>query len=124
MSGIKFALAALVVAAVLGCSTAGKVVSTVGSVVYSTAHTAVVVYCSKSEAERAVIQLVVSGHAYSSELCPIVNGDTSIAAELAEVTQDKAADVVNGAVERAVADGSITESQAEQIISPVVVGEQ
>lgn len=124
MSSIKFALAALVVAAVLGCSTAGKVVSTVGSAVYSTAHAAVVAYCSKSEAERAAIQLVVSGHAYSSELCPIVNGDASIEAELAEVAQDEAAGVVNSAVERAVANGSITEGQAEQIISPVAVGEQ
>lgn len=121
---IKFLLAAVVAAALLGCSTAGKVVSTVGSAIYSTASAAVTVYCSKPEVERAAIQLVISGHAYSSELCPIVNGDSSIAAELAEVAQDKAAGVVNGAIESAVADGSITESQAAQIISPVVAGEQ
>lgn len=124
MSVVKFVLMAVVAIDILGCSTAGKVVSTVGSAVYSTASAAVTVYCSKSEAERAAIQLVISGHAYSSELCTIVNGDSSIATELAEAAQDKAADVVNSAIESAVADGSITERQAAQIISPVVAGEQ
>ncbi|WP_449102758.1 hypothetical protein [Pseudomonas extremaustralis] len=121
---MKFLLAAVVAAALLGCSTAGKVVSTVGSAVYLTASAAVTIYCSKPEVERAAIQLVVSGHAYSSELCPIVNRSTSLASELAEAPPDEAADVVNGAVHRAMAEGLITESQAASIISPALEGAQ
>ncbi len=100
------------------CSTVGTVVSTVGKAVYTSASTAVNAYCSKPESERAVIQLVVSGHIYNSELCPIVSGDTTLQAELDKVAQDKAADLINARIEGAVASGAITEEQAAAIVTP------
>lgn len=109
------AVLGLALAAVAACSTVDHVVSTVGGAVYADASSAVGTYCKMSPAQRAVAQLVVAGKVYNTGLCDVVNGDTTLDAQLAQVTQEKAAEVIDAAIAKAVADGRLTQEQADVI---------
>jgi glucokinase len=93
------------------------VVSTVGGAVYTDASSAVSGYCALAPAQRAVAQLVVAGKVYNSGLCDIVNGDTTLDAQLTVAAQEKAAELINDAIAKAVANGRLTQEQADVIQS-------
>lgn len=105
----------MALAAVAACSTVGNVVSTVGGAVYADASSAVGTYCQMSPAQRAVAQLVVAGKVYNTGLCDVVNGDTTLDVQLAQVTQEKAAEVIDAAIAKAVSEGRLTQEQADVI---------
>lgn len=107
----------LAMAALAACSTVDHVVSTVGGAVYTDASTAVAGYCALAPAQRAVAQLVVAGKVYSSGLCDIVNGDTTLDAQLTAAVQEKAATLIDDAIAKAVSDGKLTQEQADVIQS-------
>lgn len=109
------AVLGLALAAVAACSTVGHVVSTVGGAVYTDASTAVSGYCALSPAQRAVAQLVVAGKVYNSGLCDIVKGDTTLDTQLTVAAQEKAAELINDAIAKAVANGRLTQEQADVI---------
>lgn len=111
------AVLGLALAAVAACSTVGHVVSTVGGAVYTDASSAVSGYCALAPAQRAVAQLVVAGKVYNSGLCDIVNGDTTLDAQLTVAAQEKAAELINDAIAKAVANGRLTQEQADVIQS-------
>jgi hypothetical protein len=111
------AVLGLALAAVAACSTVGHVVSTVGGAVYTDASSAVAGYCSLTPTQRAVAQLVVAGKVYNSGLCDIVNGDTTLDAQLTAAAQEKAATLIDDAIAKAVADGRLTQEQADLIQS-------
>jgi len=107
----------LAMAAMAACSTVDHVVSTVGGAVYTDASTAVAGYCALAPAQRAVAQLVVAGKVYNSGLCDIVNGDTTLDAQLTVAVQEKAATLIDDAIAKAVSDGKLTQEQADVIQS-------
>jgi len=109
------AVMGLALATVAACSTVGHVVSTVGGAVYSDASSAVSGYCSMSPANRAVAQLVVAGKVYNTGLCDVVNGDATLDGKLQVVAQEKAAELIDSAIAKAVADGRLTQEQADVI---------
>lgn len=109
------AVLGLALAAVAACGTVGHVVSTVGGAVYADASSAVSGYCQMSPAKRAVAQLVVAGKVYNTGLCDVVNGDTTLDGKLQAVAQEKAAELIDSAIAKAVADGRLTQEQADVI---------
>lgn len=109
------AVLGLALAAVAACGTVGHVVSTVGGAVYADASSAVSGYCQMSPAKRAVAQLVVAGKVYNTGLCDVVNGDTTLDGKLQTVAQEKAAELIDSAIAKAVADGRLTQEQADVI---------
>lgn len=111
------AVLGLAMAAVAACSTVGNVVSTVGGAVYTDASSAVSGYCSMTPTQRAVAQLVVAGKVYNTGLCDIVTGDTTLDAQLTVAAQEKAAELIDSAIAKAVSDGKLTQEQADVIQS-------
>jgi hypothetical protein len=111
------AVLGLALAAAAACSTVGHVVSTVGGAVYTDASSAVSGYCAMTPTQRAVAQLVVAGKVYNTGLCDIVNGDTTLDAQLTLAAQDKAADLIDSAIAKAVTEGRLTQEQANMIQS-------
>ncbi len=109
------AVLGLALAAVAACGTVGHVVSTVGGAVYSDASSAVSGYCAMSPAKRAVAQLVVAGKVYNTGLCDVVNGDKDLDAQLTLAAQEKAAELIDKAIAKAVTDGRLTQEQADVI---------
>lgn len=111
------AVLGLALAAMAACSTVGHVVSTVGGAVYTDASSAVASYCNMSPAQRAVAQLVVAGKVYNTGLCDVVNGNTTLDEQLTLASQEKAAQVIDAAIAKAVTDGRLTQEQADVIQS-------
>lgn len=121
MKRVMCAVMALMLGLVMSaCSNVGTVVSTIGGNVYTTASAAVTDYCSKTPAERALIQLVVAGKVYNSGVCDVVNSDVSLQAQLATAAQDKAAELISDKIASAVSDGKLTAEQAALIQTSAV----
>jgi hypothetical protein len=111
------AVLGLALASMAACSTVGRTVSTVGGAVYADASSALSGYCSLTPGQRAVAQLVVAGKAYNTGICDVVNGDTTLDAKLSLAAQEKAAQLIDQAITKAVADGRLTQEQADLIQS-------
>lgn len=104
--------------AMTACSGLKTVVSTVGGAVYSAAADAVTDYCSLSDAQRAVAQLVVAGKVYNTGVCKVVNADKGLVPVLAVLEPEKVPAALDAAISAAVSSGELSQHQADAIKAP------
>ena len=111
----RLIIACMFLSVLTACSGVKAVVSIVGGAVYNVASDAVHAYCSLSEAQREVAQLVIAGKTYNSGVCAVVNGNKSLGTVLAAVPPEQAPAVLDAAIQNAVDNGELSADKAAKI---------